>query len=172
MVWIDQWLVREGTVKCTDSVTLIEVLHAPLIFINLLTISAIICKQKYIVNFDISKMVFQEKGTSRILGTEIWNDGLWYLDKKEMDTTLATMVDRVRAKGSGVSIENELILIHRRIGHFSFSLLEHLYPLKYEKADKEKFVCDGCEFEKNTRSSYVSSGSESSHTFDLVYSDV
>jgi hypothetical protein len=56
--------------------------------------------------------------------------------------------------------------------HSSFSLLEHLYPLKYEETDKHKFVCDGCEFGKHTRSSYVSSGSRSSHAFDLIHLDV
>jgi transposase InsO family protein len=88
-----------------------------------------------------------------------------------MDTALATMVDRVGAGGSRMSAEDELLLIHRRMGHSSF-LLERLYPLKYEKTDKQKLVCDGCEFGKHTRSSYVSSGSRSSHAFDLVHSDV
>ena len=89
-----------------------------------------------------------------------------------MDTALASVVDRVGVGGSGMSVEDELLLIHRRMGHSSFSLLERLYPSKYEKADKQKLVCDGCEFGKHTRSSYVSSGSRSSHAFDLVHSDV
>jgi GAG-pre-integrase domain len=89
-----------------------------------------------------------------------------------MYTTLATVVDRVGAGGSGVSTDDELLLIHRRIGHSSFNLLEHLYPLKYEKTNKQKLVCDGCEFKKHTRSSFVSSGSKSSHEFDLIHSDV
>jgi hypothetical protein len=74
--------------------------------------------------------------------------------------------------GSGVSVEDELLLIHQWMGHSSFNLLERLYPSKYEKADKQKLVCDACEFGKHTRSSYVSSGSRSSHAFDLVHSDV
>jgi hypothetical protein len=89
-----------------------------------------------------------------------------------MDITLAIVVDRVRAKGFGVSVEDELLLIHRRMWHYSFSLLKRLYPLKYEKIDKHKLVFDGCEFGKHTRSSYVSSVSKSSHAFDLIYSDV
>jgi hypothetical protein len=52
--------------------------------------------------------------------------------------------------------------------HSSFSLLERAY----EKADKQKLVCDGCEFGKHTRSSYVRSGSKSSHAFVLVHSDI
>jgi hypothetical protein len=86
-------VVGKDIVKC--SMTLTKVLHAPSFFVNLLSISVIIHEQKYIVAFDIPKMVFQEKGTGRILGTRTWSDGLWYLDREEMDTTLATMVDRV-----------------------------------------------------------------------------
>jgi hypothetical protein len=65
-----------------------------------------------------------------------------------------------------------LFLIHRRMKHSSFNLLERLYPLKYEKADKQKLVYDGCEFGKHTKNSYVSLRSRSSHAFDLVHSHV
>jgi hypothetical protein len=57
------------------------------------------------------------------------------------------------------------------MGHSSFSLLKRLYPLKYEKVKKHKLVCDECEFGKHTWSSYVSLES-SSHTFDMIHSDV
>jgi GAG-pre-integrase domain len=89
-----------------------------------------------------------------------------------MDTTLASVVDRVGLGGYGVSVDNELLLIHRRMGHSSFSLLKRLYPSKYKKADKQKFVCDRCEFGKHIRSPYVSSESRSSHAFDPIHSDV
>jgi GAG-pre-integrase domain len=65
-----------------------------------------------------------------------------------------------------------LLLHHRRLGHPSFSALSRLYPPLFEKANKEKLVCDACEFGKHTRSSYSSSGSRSSLIFDLVHSDV
>jgi len=114
-----QPVVGKGTVRCTDSVTLTNVLHAPSFPVNLVSISAIIREQKCTVTFDIPKMVFQEKGTGRILGTGTWRDGLWYMDRKGMDTALASVVDRVEAGGSGVSVEDELLLIHRRMGHSS-----------------------------------------------------
>jgi hypothetical protein len=85
---------------------------------------------------------------------------------------LMFVVDRVGSGGSKVSVDDELLLIHRQMEHSFFSLLERLYPLKYEKADKQKLVCDGCELGKYIRSSYVSSESRISHTFDLIHSDV
>ena len=57
-----------GTIKCTNSVTLSNVLHAPFP-INLLSISFTIHQLKSIVSFDIPKVMFQEKGTGRRLGT-------------------------------------------------------------------------------------------------------
>jgi hypothetical protein len=117
-------VVGKGTVKCIDSVTLTKVLHAPSFLLNLLYISVIIREKKWIVTFDILRIIFQEKGIGWILGTGTWNDGLWYLNREKMDTALATTVDRVGAGGSGVSIEDELFLIHRQTRHSSFNLLE------------------------------------------------
>jgi hypothetical protein len=56
-------VVGKGIMKYIDSVTLTKVLHAHSFLVNLLSISAIIREQKYIMAFDIPKMVFQEKGT-------------------------------------------------------------------------------------------------------------
>jgi GAG-pre-integrase domain len=61
----------------------------------------------------------------------------------------------------GRSVEDLLLLHHSRLGHPSFSALSRLYPSLFEKANKEKLVCDACEFGKHTRSSYSSSESRS-----------
>jgi GAG-pre-integrase domain len=70
------------------------------------------------------------------------------------------------------SVEDLLLIHHRRLSHPSFSALSRLYPPLFEKANKEKLVCDVCELRKHTRSLYSSSGSRSSLAFDLVHSDV
>jgi hypothetical protein len=62
-------VVGKSTVKCTYSVTLTKVLHAPSFFLNLLSINAIICEHNCIMTFDIPKMVYQEKRTCQILRT-------------------------------------------------------------------------------------------------------
>jgi GAG-pre-integrase domain len=68
-------------------------------------------------------------------------------------------------------MEDLLLLHHRRLHHPSFSALSRLYSPLFEKANKEKLVCDACEFGKHIRSSYSSSG-RSSLVFDLVHSDI
>jgi hypothetical protein len=62
--------------------------------VNLLSISVIILQLKCVVSFDIPKVIFQEKGTGRRLGTDTWHSGLWYLDREGMDLALSSMVKR------------------------------------------------------------------------------
>ncbi|KAJ4737614.1 Transposon Ty1-H Gag-Pol polyprotein [Rhynchospora pubera] len=167
-----QPVVGKGTVNCTGSVTLSNVLHAPSFPVNLLSISAIILQLKCVVSFDIPKVIFQEKGTGRRLGTGTWRSGLWYLDREGLDSALISMVEGTEKMGSEMNVEDVLMLHHQRMGHSSFNVLSRLYPVLFEKANKLKLVCDACEFGKLTRSSYVSSGHRSSCAFDLIHSDV
>jgi hypothetical protein len=64
-----QPVIGKGTVQCTDTLTLSNVLHAPSFPVNLLSISVIISQLKCVVLFDIPKVIFQEKETGRRLGT-------------------------------------------------------------------------------------------------------
>ncbi|KAJ9550922.1 hypothetical protein OSB04_014967 [Centaurea solstitialis] len=141
-----QPVVGKGVVECTKSMALSNVLHAPSFPVNLLSISAIILQLKCVVYFDIPKVIFQEKVTGRRLGTGTWRNGLWYLDGEEMDTTLASLVHEVGSTKPVGSVETELLLHHQRMGHSSLSSLSLLYPSMYEKADKQKLVCDACGF--------------------------
>jgi GAG-pre-integrase domain len=138
--------------------------------VNLLSISAIISQLKCVVLFDIPKVIFQEKETGRRLGTGTWHSGLWYLDRKSVDSALSSFLESSGVVGR--SVEDLLLLHHRRLGHPYFFALSMVYPPLFEKANKEKLVCDACEFGKHTRSSYSSSGSRSYLAFDLVHSDV
>jgi hypothetical protein len=65
----DQSVVGKGTINCTDTLILSKVLHAPFL-VNLLSINAIILQLNYVVLFDIPKVIFREKRTGKILGTE------------------------------------------------------------------------------------------------------
>jgi Integrase core domain/GAG-pre-integrase domain len=165
-----QLMIGKGTVQCTDTLTLSNVLHSPSFPVNLLSISVIISQLKCVVLFDIPKMIFQEKETGRRLGTGTWHSGLWYLDRKSVDSALSSFLESSGVVGR--SVEDLLLLHHRRLGHPYFFALSRVYPPLFEKANKEKLVCDACEFGKHTRSSYSSSGSRSYLAFDLVHYDV
>jgi hypothetical protein len=64
-----QLIIGKGTVQCTNTLTLSNVLHAPSFPVNLLSISVIISQLKCVILFDIPKAIFQEKETGRRLGT-------------------------------------------------------------------------------------------------------
>jgi GAG-pre-integrase domain len=166
-----QPVIGKGTINY-GSVTLSNVLYAPSFSVNLLSISAIILQLKCVVTFDILKVTFQEKRTGQRLGTDTWRSGLWYLDRERMDSTLISMVEKVEVGGSEMSTEKVLILDHQRMGHPPFIVLSRLYPSLFDKADKLKLVCDACELDKLTRSSYVSFGHRSFCVFDLIHSDI
>ncbi|KAF9661127.1 hypothetical protein SADUNF_Sadunf19G0035400 [Salix dunnii] len=83
-------------------------------------------------------VIFLEKGSGRRLGTGTWHSELWYLDREGMDSALTSMVESAGVRGVGQSVEDVLLLHHRRMGHSSFSLLSRLYPSLYEKANKQK----------------------------------
>jgi hypothetical protein len=65
-----QPVISKGTVQCTNTLTLSNILHAPSFSVNLLSISVIISQLKCIILFDIPKVIFQEKETGKRLGTD------------------------------------------------------------------------------------------------------
>jgi hypothetical protein len=77
-------------------------------------------------------VIFQDKRIGRRLGTNTWRNGLWYLDRERLDSTLTSMVEKTCVGGSGMSEEDEL-LYHRRMGYFSFGVVSFVYPSLYEK---------------------------------------
>jgi hypothetical protein len=115
-------MIGKGTVQCTDTLTLSNVLHSPSFPVNLLSISVIISQLKCVVLFDIPKVIFQEKETGRRLGTGTWHSGLWYLDRKSVDSALSSFLESSGVVGR--SVEDLLLLHHRRLGHPYFFCIE------------------------------------------------
>jgi len=50
------------------------------------------------------------------------------------------------------------MLLHYRLGHMSFDIMNRIFSDEMSKVDKRKLLCDACEFGKHTRTSYVSRG--------------
>jgi GAG-pre-integrase domain len=70
------------------------------------------------------------------------------------------------------TLELELFLLHYHLGHIPFTVLEMLYPKLYSRCNKNKLVCDACEFAKHTKIMYLSFGNRTFSYFDIVHSDV
>ena len=68
--------------------------------------------------------------------------------------------------------EEEVILLHRRLGHPSFTLLKVMYPCLFTQLLMEKLACDACQLAKSKREIYPSIYSRSSTPFHLMHCDV
>jgi hypothetical protein len=152
-----------GTITCTPSLSLNFVLHVLNFPVNLLSVSSITKSLKCGAWFEPELCVFQELKTGKILGTGIEDEGLYYLDDASTPLSLAATCP---------SPTDELLLIHRRLGHLSFCVLSRMFPLYFATCYKDKLVCDLCELAKHTRTTYPSSNEISRDPFEVVHSDV
>jgi hypothetical protein len=96
------------------------------------------------------------------LGTGTEHDGLYYLDNGSDEVALT----------SCLSLGEELLLHHRRLGHLSFAALSRICPTLFKSCPRELLVCDACELAKHTRAPYPSVGLRSSKPFEIIHSDV
>jgi GAG-pre-integrase domain len=92
------------------------------------------------------------------------------MDREGMNLALSSIVGRTR--GIKRSVDDLLLLHHRRLGHPFFPVLSRLYSSLFEKTNKEKLMCDVCELGKHIKSSYASSHNRNSYLFNLIHSDV
>ena len=90
------------------------------------------------------------------------HNGLYYLAEGSDEVVFA----------SKISPCQELLLLHRRLGHPSFASMSRSYPSLFNACPKESFVCDACEHAKHTRVPYPSLKLRSNKLFDVIHSDV
>jgi hypothetical protein len=156
-----------GTVKCTPSITLSSVLYAPSFPVSLVSMSSLVDDIDCRIIVDRYNCIIEERTTGRRLGVGVRHKGLWYLDRHEEDDALCTALT-VAASDD----EAKVILQHCRMGHVSFDTMSKIFPEEMKKVNKDKLVCDACEYGKHTRTSYVSRGLRSTSPFVLIHSDV
>jgi hypothetical protein len=148
-----------GTVKCTPSITLSSVLYAPSFPVSLVSMSSLVDDIDCRIIVDRYNCIIEERKTRRRLGIGVRHKGLWYLDRQESDGALCTALTVASNDKKGDT------------HHMSFDTMSKVFP-KEMKVDKDKLVCDACEYEKHTRTSYVSRGLRSTSPFVLIHSDV
>lgn len=156
-----------GTVKCTPSITLSSVLYVPSFGVNLVSISSLVDQLDCQIFLDRENCIIQERKTGRRLGTGVRHNGLWYLDKRRTDEVVCRALSAVASEE-----EAKVMLLHCRLGHISFDVMSRMFPYEMSKVNKQRLVCDACEFGKHTRTSYVTRGLRSESPFMLVHSDV
>jgi hypothetical protein len=55
-----------------------------------------------------------------------------------MDSVISSIIERY--EGDKSSVDDLLLLHHKRLGHHSFSLLSRLYPRLFKKANENIFL--------------------------------
>ena len=65
-----------------------------------------------------------------------------------------------------------MILLHRRLGHPPFHLLQTMYPLYFEKLSIDKLVCEACQLAKSKRKTYPSMNLRCHRPFQLIHCDI
>jgi hypothetical protein len=150
------------SIKCTNTLSLSSVLHVPNFPVNMLSVSSITEVLNCRGWFDPTHCAFQDLRLGRILGTGTVRNGLYYLDEGSDEIALAIKLSPCQ----------ELLLLHRRLGHPSFAAMSCIYPSLFNSCSKEFLICDACEFAKHTRVPYPSIGLRSKEPFDIIHSDV
>ena len=68
--------------------------------------------------------------------------------------------------------EEEVILLHIRLGYPSFTLLKIMCPHLFKGLSGDKLICDACQLAKSERKMYQSMESRSQAPFQLIHCDV
>lgn len=105
------------------------------------------------------------------LGEDDWqskeNRGLYFLDdgakpeKKFQDACFES-----------ISVLDDVMIWHYRLGHPSFSYLKNLLPSLFKNKKNSSFQCEVCQIAKHHRSSFPSRPYQASKPFMLIHSDV
>ena len=65
--------------------------------------------------------------------------------------------------------KEEVILLYRRVGHPSFTLLKTMYPQLFKGLFVDKLICDACQLAKSEKKIYLSIDSRSQAPFQLIH---
>jgi hypothetical protein len=162
-----QPIIGVGTVQCTPAIKLSSVLHVPAFPVSLISLSALVDDIDCRVMLDREMCLIQERLTGERLGTGTRHKGLWYMDREVTNDAVCTVLAATAGEKEAM-----VMLQHCRMGHLSFDKMYKVVPDVMCGVDKNKLVCDACEFGKHTRTSYVSRGLRSISPFVLIHSDV
>ena len=73
---------------------------------------------------------------------------------------------------SSLSVRDQIMVWHCRLGHPSFSYLKHLFPVLFQKVDPLSFQCESCLLAKSQQKTYIPKPYYTSKPFYLFHSDV
>ena len=103
-----------------------------------------------------------------MIGSAKMINGLYYFE----DTLPSNKIAQGLSSNSSLSVCDQIMVWHCRLGHPSFSYLKNLFPMSFKKVDPSSFQCESCLLAKSQRKPYMPKPYYVSKPFYLCHSDV
>ena len=155
-------VVHEGSLSLSPQLNLKKCLYIPSLSYKLLSVSQVTRELDCVVLMYSQFCLLQDIHTKEIIGRGTEHNGLYY-------------VDEVTHQGSVLlahgTVDRQVWLWHRRLGHQSLSYLKFLFPNLF-KNNNVHLSCETCVLAKSHRASFPSNNTRVSIPFSLIHSDV
>ena len=155
-----------GIVWLITAFYLSNVLHVPKLSYNLLSISKRTADQNCIVNFSPHFCLFQDQLSGWSIGSAKAVSGLYYF----MRDLSSNECCHVAAGSKQSSSRHQIMLLHYRLGHPSFSYMHRLFLSLFSNNDT--FTCEICLLAKHACVSFPIQNYQPSRPFLLIHSDL
>ena len=153
-----------GRVTLTPSLHLSRVLHVPRLAVHLLSLNKLVRDLDHDLTFNPHSCFYRDKVSGRMTTLAEEHQGL-YLVRPPPSTFVAAAVYSSPS-------HDRLWLLHRRLGHPSFSTLRTLFLHLFHSQPVDRFVCDACRQSKHHRVVYPPSPSRTTSPFSLIHTDI
>lgn len=135
-----------GNVSFSSTLLMSSILLASNLSNNLFSISKITKTLNCSVIFHSTNFVFQDNLTKKTIGIGKERGGLYYFKGERELHPKSNHVFQITMETSNIE---KLLLWHCRLGHPSFSYLEHLFPQLFCNVSVSILHCEQCIYAKN-----------------------
>ena len=156
-----------GTVWLNDFFCLSIVLYVSSLSCNPLSISKVIVDLCCLVKFSPPYCIFQDQHSGRMIGRAKVFSGLYYF---MCDLSTEVCCNVIVGSSSSLHHRCQVILLHYRLRHPSFSYMRRLFPNLISNNDS--FKCEVCLLAKHTRVSFPIQHYWPFRPFSLIHNDL
>ncbi|CAN1240915.1 Retrovirus-related Pol polyprotein from transposon RE2 [Linum perenne] len=161
-----------GEAIISQNLVLKQVLYVPNLSCNLLSISQLTKDKNCSTNFRANVCEIQDMESRVMIGKTEMCDGLYLLKGQAVDKLHSTEGGQHSSTTHISTLEDEVMLWHRRLGHPNFHYLEKVYPHLFLNKNPSSYQCDICQFAKHTRAIYSGLTYQPTKPFSIVHSDI
>ncbi|KAG7578844.1 Zinc finger CCHC-type [Arabidopsis thaliana x Arabidopsis arenosa] len=160
----DAIATKQGTVRLTSQLSIINVYLVPGFHINLISFGQLVTDHFLVGQVTDKLMILQDRTSRMVIGSgEREGEGLYRFRGIESMTALHT------------SVKDDFVLWHHRLGHPSSRVTGMIPTVRGVSNNSREFLftnCDVCLRAKQTRQPFPESSSNSKEVFDLIHLDL